>query len=144
MVFKQRLVHSRFGRALVAIRSNEELARSIGVPADRCKIQAFAISAAFAGLAGSLYAHLLSFIGPETFTFVDSFNLFVMNFVGGRGSAAGPILGTLFLSFYREFMRDFSPVAAELSFGVLLLVAIGVMPTGMVGAYRKFRKRSRP
>ncbi len=144
LVFKQRLVHSRFGRALVAIRSNEDLARSIGVPADRCKIQAFAISAAFAGLAGSLYAHLLSFIGPETFTFVDSFNLFVMNFVGGRGSAAGPILGTLFLSLYREFMRDFSPVAAELSFGVLLLVAIGVMPSGMVGAYRKFRKRSRP
>lgn len=144
LVFKQRLVHSRFGRALTAIRSNEELARAVGVPADRYKIQAFAISAAFAGLAGSLYAHLLTFIGPETFTFVESFNLFVMNIVGGRGSAAGPVLGTLFLSFYREFMRDLSPVIAEFSFGVLLLVAIGTMPSGIVGAYRKFRQRGRP
>lgn len=144
MVFKQRLVHSRFGRALLAIRSNEELAKSVGVNTDRTKILVFGISAAFAGLAGSLYAHLITFIGPESFTFVESFNLFVMNFVGGRGSLAGPVIGTLFLSFAREFLRDFSPVIAELTFGVLLLVTIGFMPAGIVGAYRKIKQRLIP
>ena len=144
LVFKNMLIRSRFGRALLAIRSNEELARSVGVNADRHKILAFGISAAFAGLAGSLYAHLISFIGPESFTFIESFNLFVMNFVGGRGTMAGPVIGTLFLSFLREFLRDFSPVIAELTFGVMLLLTIGFMPAGIVGAYLGLKRRFLP
>jgi len=143
IVVKQRLVHSRFGHALLAIRSNEDLARSVGVNTVRYKIQAFAVSAAFAGLAGSLYAHFLSFIGPETFTFVESFELFVMNFVGGRGSLAGPIIGTVFLSYFKEAARNFSPVVANLSFGVLLLLTIGFFPAGIVGAWRKLMERWR-
>jgi branched-chain amino acid transport system permease protein len=143
MGVKWRLVHSRFGRALQAIRSNEELARSVGVRTSRYKIGVFAISAGFAGLAGSLYAHRLSFIGPDTFTCVESFNLFVMNFVGGAGTMVGPVLGTLFLSYFKELARDFSPVLGELSFGVLLLLTIGFMPAGMVGAWRSRRGRWR-
>jgi branched-chain amino acid transport system permease protein len=92
-----RLVNSRFGRALVAIREDETLARSVGVATARYKTLAFAISASFAGLAGSLYAHYSHTITPGAFVFLESFYMVVAVIVGGAGSIGGAIIGAIFL-----------------------------------------------
>ncbi|MFQ5795854.1 MAG: branched-chain amino acid ABC transporter permease [Candidatus Bipolaricaulia bacterium] len=137
LIVKSRIVRSKMGRALTAIKEDEDLAQSIGIHTHRYKLLIFAISAGFAGLAGSLYAHYVTFIGPDSFTFIESFNLFVMNLVGGAGTLMGPVIGPTFLTLVEEFARVFSPVIAEIAFGVLLIVTITFLPSGIVGGIRQ-------
>lgn len=132
-----RLWRGRLGFALVAIREEENLAMAVGIHTHRYKVLAFVVSTAIAGAAGSLYAHYTTFISPEVFTFVDSFNLFVMNMVGGAGTPAGPVVGPLLLTIVRDALRNISPVAAEIAFGVFLIAAIAFLPVGLMGALRR-------
>jgi len=141
MAVKTWIVHSRFGRALVAIREDEDLAQSVGVHTHRYKIIVFSIATGFAGIAGSLYAHYMTVISPDAFTFVTSFNLFVMNLVGGAGTLLGPIVGPVALTLVQEVARVFSPVGAEIAFGVFLIVTIIFLPQGIVGGLRAFWAR---
>jgi len=136
-----RLTRGRLGYALAAIREDENLAHAVGVDAHRTKVLIFVISTGLAGIAGSLYAHYTTFLSPEVFTFVDSFNLFVMNMIGGAGTAAGPIVGPILLTVVRDALRNISPVLAEITFGVFLITAIAFLPTGLVGALRKWGAR---
>ncbi|HXF83292.1 MAG TPA: branched-chain amino acid ABC transporter permease [bacterium] len=129
-----RLLAGRLGYALAAIREEEHLGMAVGIPTHRYKVLAFVISTAQTGLAGALYAHYTTFISPEVFTFVDSFNLFVMNMIGGAGTAAGPVIGPLLLTVVRDVLRNISPVAAEIAFGVFLIAAIALLPAGLMGA----------
>ncbi|MDQ7843426.1 MAG: branched-chain amino acid ABC transporter permease [Armatimonadota bacterium] len=138
-----RLVRGRLGAALIAIREEEQLAMAVGIPTHRYKVLAFVISTAIAGAAGSLYAHYATFISPEVFTFVDSFNLFVMNMIGGAGTPAGPVVGPLLLTVVRDTLRNISPVAAEIAFGAFLIAAIAFLPTGLMGALRRSAGRGR-
>lgn len=132
-----RLVRGRLGSALIAIREEENLAMAVGIHTHRYKVLVFVISTAIAGAAGSLYAHYATFISPEVFTFVDSFNLFVMNMIGGAGTPAGPVVGPLLLTIVRDALRNISPVAAEIAFGVFLIAAIAFLPVGLMGALRQ-------
>ena len=132
-----RLVSGGLGAALIAIREEEQLAMAVGIPTHRYKVLAFVISTAIAGAAGSLYAHYTTFISPEVFTFVDSFNLFVMNMIGGAGTPAGPVVGPLLLTVVRDALRSVSPVAAEIAFGAFLIAAIAFLPAGLMGALRQ-------
>src|SRR5690606_15383628 len=93
LFIKWRVHVSRMGRALTAIREEEDLARAVGIRSHRYKVTAFALSTAGAGMAGALYAHYLRFIGPASFDFLHSFDLFVMNLLGGKGTLLGPIIG---------------------------------------------------
>lgn len=142
LLLKERIVQTRMGQALIAIREEENLAMAIGIDTHRYKVLIFAISAGIAGLAGSLYAHYTTFLSPESFTFVDSFNLFVMNLVGGVGTFAGPIVGPILLTAVRDTLRNISPVLAEIVFGVFLIAAIAFLPTGLVGGLRKLGQRA--
>jgi len=140
LYLKERVGGSRMGRALVAIREDEELASAIGIDTHRYKVLAFGASTAMAGLAGSLYAHYTVFLSPDSFTFVTSFDLFVMNLVGGAGTFAGPLLGPVLVTVLRDLLeRQISPVFAEITFGVCLIVTIAFLPTGVVGAWRAWR-----
>jgi len=134
---RARLVSGGLGTALTAIREEEQLAMAVGIPTHRYKVLAFVISTAIAGAAGSLYAHYTTFISPEVFTFVDSFNLFVMNMIGGAGTPAGPVVGPLLLTVVRDTLRNISPVAAEIAFGAFLIASIAFLPTGLMGALRR-------
>lgn len=129
---RHRLLTARIGYALVGIREEENLAMAVGVNTHRYKVLIFVISTGLAGLAGSLYAHYTTFISPEVFTFVDSFNLFVMDMIGGAGTAVGPIVGPILLTVVRDALRNVSPVLAEIAFGVFLIAAIAFLPRGLM------------
>ncbi len=137
---KQRVVGSRMGLALVAIREDEDLAKSVGVATDRYKLRAFLLSAAFAAVAGSLYAHYLTYLHPHLFTFVQSFNLFVMNVVGGAASLLGPVLGPVALVLFSELTHSIHATLAEIVFSVLLILVLIYLPRGMVGGGRRLMK----
>ncbi len=128
---RHRLLTAHLGFALVGIREDENLAMAVGVDAHRYKVVIFVISTGLAGLAGSLYAHYTTFISPEVFTFVDSFYLFVMDMLGGAGTALGPIVGPILLTIVRDALRSISPVLAEIAFGVFLIATIAFLPRGL-------------
>lgn len=136
-----RLMRGRLGVALAMIREDEDLAMAVGVNTHATKVLIFVVSTGLAGMAGSLYAHYTTFLSPETFTFVDSFNLFVMNMLGGAGTAAGPVVGPVILTVVRDALRSISPVLAEIAFGVFLIAVIAFLPAGLVGALQARRRR---
>ncbi len=138
---RARITRSRLGHALTAIREEENLAQAVGIHTHQCKVLIFVISTGIAGLAGALYAHYTTFISPEVFTFVDSFNLFVMNMIGGAGTPLGPVVGPLLLTVVREALRNISPVMAEITFGVFLIAAIAFLPSGLMGVVHRLRPR---
>jgi branched-chain amino acid transport system permease protein len=136
---KYRLHHSKMGRALIAIREDEDLGKSIGINTHLYKVGIFSLSTFFAGLAGGLYAHYTRFIGPDSFTMLNSFNFFVMNLVGGSGTIAGPIIGPLLLTTIDELSQLFNPAVARILFGLFLILFILYMPKGLMGLLKRLR-----
>ena len=90
LIVKQRIVHSSSGRALMAIRENVVAADGMGINIKKYKIMAFAISAVYTGMAGALYAHIVSYISPESFQSSQSQLLMTMLLFGGMGNLARP------------------------------------------------------
>jgi len=123
---------SRFGRAYFAVRESELAARSIGIQSDAIKRQAYLISAFLAGLAGALYGHLVSYIGPESFELQRSIEILAMSVIGGLGSLAGQVLGAVALTWLPlqlEIFADFKFII----YGALLVGIFVVMPRGLAG-----------
>lgn len=115
-----RLLHSRFGNALIAIREDEDAAKAVGVDTVHYKLAAFSIAAFYAGLAGSFFAHYIRFIAPDSFTFWESFTLLAMLAFGGQGNLVGPTLGASLLIAVPELFR---PLAEHrMTFYGLLLI----------------------
>jgi ABC-type branched-subunit amino acid transport system ATPase component/ABC-type branched-subunit amino acid transport system permease subunit len=129
------LARSRFGRAFVAVRDAPDAAAALGISPFRTRLLSFTISAALAALAGSLFAHVNGFIDPSAAGFVTALNLFVAILFGGAGTLFGPILGGGVVA---EVQRLLQPLALyqALIFGVFLLVAVSVLPAGIVGTWR--------
>lgn len=100
-----RLIHSSYGRAWVAIREDEIAASVMGIDTTRFKILAFSFSSLLAGLGGGLYAHLLMFIHPDSFSFIKSIEYLVYLYLGGMGSIMGSIISATTLTFLLEFLR---------------------------------------
>jgi len=99
------LANSRIGRAFRAIHDSEIAARVMGVNARMLKVQVFALSALICSVAGSLYAHLMTFVAPASFGFNISVELLTMVVIGGLGSIYGSFLGALLLTLLPEFLR---------------------------------------
>lgn len=100
-----RLVNSPYGRAMLAIREDELAAATRGVHVFRMRLLAFAVSAFFAGAAGSLWAHQITAITPSSFSFLITFNVVVMLVVGGMGSISGSVIGAILMTLAPEFLR---------------------------------------
>src|SRR5690606_24659924 len=92
LMLVRNLMQSRIGRAFFAIHVSEVAAGSIGIPAGSTKQLAYALSGALAGLAGGLYAHLVGYLGPESFALPRSIEVLVIAIVGGLGSIGGQVL----------------------------------------------------
>ncbi|SNB45623.1 branched-chain amino acid ABC transporter permease [Geobacter sp. DSM 9736] len=125
------LTNSRVGRALRAIHDSEVAARVMGVNARLLKVQIFALSALISSIAGSLYAHTMTFISPASFGFNFSVELLTMVVIGGLGSVYGSFLGAALLTLLPEFLRfmhDYDIVF----YGLLLMLMIMFMPGGLV------------
>ncbi len=137
-----RISASPYGRVLRAIREDEVFAQSLGKNTLRFKVTAFAVSAALAASAGSLYAHYITFIDPTSFTVMESILVISMVIIGGAGSRWGPVIGAVVLVTLPEALRFVglpSPIAAnvrQIIYGALLVIMMMVRPQGLVGKYR--------
>jgi branched-chain amino acid transport system permease protein len=134
-----RLVHSRHGRALKAIRDHEVTAKVMGINAAAYKIAIFTLSAGLAGLAGSLYAHYITFINPESFGLHTSILILTMVVLGGMGSIGGSVLGACTLTVLPELLRRFADYQ-DLIYGALLIAMLIWRPQGLLGAGKMSRK----
>ncbi|MCR4426646.1 MAG: branched-chain amino acid ABC transporter permease [Firmicutes bacterium] len=130
--FDRRLVKSWLGLALRAVGLNEEAAESLGVAGARFKIVAFAIGTAYAGVAGSLYAHFMSFISPQDFGFLTSISIISMAVFGRLGTLRRAILGSLALGLAPEIFRPLVDYR-NLMYGALLLLMMRFQPRGLIG-----------
>jgi branched-chain amino acid transport system permease protein len=128
------LYHSRIGRALRAIHDSEVAARVMGVNARLLKVQIFAVSALISSVAGSLYAHTMTFIAPASFGFNFSVELVTMVIIGGLGSIYGSFLGAAILTLLPEFLRVFHDFDIVI-YGFLLIVMTMFMPRGLIGGF---------
>jgi branched-chain amino acid transport system permease protein len=131
-----RLLRSRFGRAFLSIRENEMAAEMVGVRTTYYKILAFAISAFYAGLAGSLYAHYVSYINPDAFTFGTSIDVLVMIVIGGLGNIWGSVIGAIVITLLPEYLR-FMQQYYRAVFGLGLILMMVFMRTGIIAALQK-------
>ena len=137
-----RVVNSPFGRILRGIREDEIAALAMGKNVNKYKIIVFVIGAFFAGIAGSLYAHYITFIDPSSFTVMESISILLMVVFGGMGSLPGSFVGASILVIFPELLRFLgmpSSVAAPLRqmiYGLLLIVLMLKRPQGILGKYR--------
>ncbi|RMD90959.1 MAG: branched-chain amino acid ABC transporter permease [Alphaproteobacteria bacterium] len=134
------IVRSRIGQTLVAIRQNEDLVGAIGIAAWKYKLFAFVTAAAFAGLAGAVYAHYQSFINPDVFGLAQSLDAILAVIVGGSGTIAGPFIGAFFVVFLPEYLR-FADAFRLVVYGLVLILATIFMPRGIVGVAGDLRGR---
>jgi len=136
-----------FGRVLKAIREGDELPEALGKDTAKFKMKVMAIGGIFGGIAGSLYAHFITFIDPFAFQVTVTFIVWAMVIVGGRGNHLGALLGTVVVQvFYSStrFLKDYLPIDPQLIaslrmvlIGVLIILAMLFMQQGLL----KERKR---
>ena len=136
--FVQRLMSSRFGRALLAVREDEIAAEAAGVNTTRNKVGAFMIGAFFAGISGGLFGHYLTLLNPSIFDFNRSFEIIIMVVLGGMGSISGAVLAAAFLTPLREVLRDLQKLTGQdyrmVIYSLLLIVLMLTRPNGFFGS----------
>lgn len=132
VVLDRILKRSWLGLGLEAIRNEENASASAGLNVSSLKITAFAIGTGYAGLAGSLYAHFMTFISPGDFSFPVSITILCMVVLGGIGTLRGALFGAIVLGLAPEifrFMRDYR----MLTYGAMLVLLMRFMPSGLLG-----------
>jgi branched-chain amino acid transport system permease protein len=144
-----RLTHSYYGNALRAIREDDQCAETMGLNVIRLKVEAFAVSCFFAGVAGALFAHTSAYISPGSFKFNESILVLAMVVVGGLGSLPGAVIGAVLLSILPEALRPIGDYRV-ITIGVTMFLSILWLPKGLVGevsaidlARRQFRQPTR-
>jgi branched-chain amino acid transport system permease protein len=151
LVVAYNLVKSRPGRGLRALATSEVAAAASGVPVGRYRLAVFALSAAFAGLAGGIYAFYLGYLGPGSFPVLLSVEYVVMAVVGGLGTLAGGVVGAVAITLLVQVLNDlgtqpgmpsYAPsVLSYAVYGLLLVLVVLFLPRGIVPALRR-RERS--
>jgi branched-chain amino acid transport system permease protein len=135
-----RIVHSLPGRTFRAVRGDEELSSSLGINPFRTKLVSLVTSTFFAGLAGGLYASYIGFLSPEISDFHVTFELLIYVMIGGIGTLAGPIIGAAILPFISESLHALAAYRM-VAYGILLVVFIIFIPSGMVGGFKLLRAK---
>ena len=125
-----RLENSRLGRAWMALRDDEDVAQALGINLVRSKLLAYGLGAAFAGLAGSIFATMLTSVYPSSFQLLISINVLALIIVGGMGSLPGVVLGSIALIGLPELLREFGEYR-YLFYGAALIVMMRLRPEGL-------------
>ncbi len=148
----QRILQSPHGRALLAIREDEIAAEAMGVNTTRYKVTAFMLGAFFAGVAGGLFGHFLTYLNPQTFDFNRSFEIIIMVVLGGMGSTTGAVVAALFLTGLRELLRPLQEITRldfrMVIYSLMLIFIMLTKPNGFFGSkeitdfgpFRRFKK----
>lgn len=138
------LERSRFGAQLVAIRENEDAAEALGIDTLKCKVYAIMIMGGMGGAAGTFYAQKYLYIDPPiSYSIALSVEMLLVTIVGGMGTVFGPLVGSFFLHIVNEFARHFidTPGVSLIVYGFILILIISFLPNGLVGLFRKKRKK---
>lgn len=125
-------VSSTYGKGIVAVRDDEVSAEIMGVNTRHMKVVAFMLSSGLAGVAGGLFAHILGYINPGTFTIMKSTEVLVMVYLGGMGSLTGSVLSAVGFTLILEFLRPLQ-VAKWVVVPLLLILLMLFRPTGIMG-----------
>jgi len=138
----RRVVDSPFGRVLRSIREDEIASEALGKDTARYKLIVFMIGAFFAGIAGSLYAHYITFIDPSSFTVMESITILLMVIFGGMGTIHGSVVGATVLVAFPELLRflgmpsSIEAPTRQMIYGLLLVILMIGRPQGLLGRYR--------
>jgi branched-chain amino acid transport system permease protein len=132
IVVARRVATSTHGRALFAIRDDEVAAEALGVDTTRYKVLAFVLGAFFAGVAGGLFAHFLSYLNPSSFTFLKSIEVIAMVVLGGMGSISGSVMAAVILTLLPEVLRPVKEYRMVL-YSLMLIVLMITRPQGLLG-----------
>jgi branched-chain amino acid transport system permease protein len=136
-----RVVHSPFGRVMVAIRENPARARALGYPVDRYKVQVFVISAFLAGVAGGVYAVGHGFASLQEVYWTTSGKVVVMNILGGMGTLWGPVLGAGIIVVLEDYLATAGIDAIGVVTGAIFVVTVLVFRRGIWGTARRLLRR---
>jgi len=129
-----RLIRSLEGKTFIAISRDENLAQSLGIDTMRQKLRSFVISTIYAGVAGILYASYNSVITPQMAHFTQGMNAVAYLVIGGAATMAGPYIGTIILLATPEMLQVVPRLLAMIN-GIILLLFIIFLPSGMVGGF---------
>ncbi|HXM81860.1 MAG TPA: branched-chain amino acid ABC transporter permease [Burkholderiales bacterium] len=135
------LMRGRVGRALIAIRDQHIAAEAMGINNALYKSLAFGVSAMYTGIAGALGAIAVQYVAPDSFNIFLSIVFLVGIVVGGLASISGALYGALFIQFVPNIADDISKAAPWAIFGVIMIVFVYLMPTGIAGAFRLLAAR---
>lgn len=144
-----RLMKSSHGRTFLAVREDEIAAEAMGINTTQTKVRAFVISSFFAGVAGSLFAHVTNYINPNTFTFLLSINAVIMVVLGGMGSMSGSIMAAIFITILPEALRSLQDLTGYdlrmVIYSLLLILVMIWRPQGLFGEkeFTQFWRKSR-
>lgn len=131
-IIASNMIRSAWGRALVAQNTDPMAAGCMGINVTRCRVQAFLISAVYASIAGTFYAHFQNFVVPGQFSLALAVDLILMLFMGGIRTLWGGIIGVAILQILPEVLeslRDYRPFIS----GLLLVLIMIFMPRGIAG-----------
>jgi len=128
----ENLMRSPYGKAFLAVRDNEIAAEAMGINTTKFKVTAFVIAAFFAGIAGGLFAHYLTYIKPDMFTFLKSIEIVVMVILGGMGSTVGAVFAAIVLTVMPELLRTVAEYRMVIYALVLILLML-TRPQGIFG-----------
>ena len=150
-IFSKNLVRSKVGRALLAVAASEDAASSVGIDVPKTKLNIFIVGAAFAGLAGSLFACVMSTANPEAFSLGFTILIVMMVILGGTGNIYGPIAGAIFLTWLMDILSKYQEYSLPI-YSVILILLLIFFPDGigtrlnvrliyLIGYWAKKRKR---
>jgi branched-chain amino acid transport system permease protein len=141
LIFSLNVINSRVGRALRAVHGSELAASAMGVDASGYKLRVFVLSAVYASIAGSLYAHFITFISPGSFSLMFSILLLMMVVVGGTQTIWGALLGAGVLTLLPEYLRGLEDFEV-LAYGAILMAVLLFMPQGILEGVRRLFERN--
>ncbi|MBW5248375.1 branched-chain amino acid ABC transporter ATP-binding protein/permease [Streptomyces poriferorum] len=139
LAFGTFVVRTRLGRRLRAMRDDALAAGAMGAEIPLLRMTAFMLASVYGGAAGILYAGLIRYVAPETFSLGNMFLLLAMVIIGGRRSLIGCVVGAVGLVLIREALVDFA-VYAQLGYGIVVVLMVVFAPTGLAGIPRRVRE----
>jgi branched-chain amino acid transport system permease protein len=131
---------SRIGYALVGIGGDEERAETLGIDTVRVKVGVFALSAGFMGAVGAAMAPRWTYLDPQVFNPLVSFQAVIMALVGGTGTILGPVLGAIFLGLASEILLLKFRYFYMIGLGLTLIVVVLLLPDGIAGAIARLQR----
>ncbi len=141
----QRLLKSNLGRSFLSVREDEIAAESLGVDTTKTKVRAFVISSFFAGVAGSLFAHFVAYLTPQTFSFAKTVDIIIMVVLGGMGSLEGCLIAAVIVTLLPEALRPLQDLTGVdlrmLIYSLMLILVMILRPQGIYGILQSFKKR---